>query len=381
MRNNKKGTSSAILQDVSMFNVDKELMAILDKALGSEPLSLRDGIKLFESNVQLTGLAADSLRKRSAGDVITFVIDRNINYTNVCISGCKFCAFFRSTGASDAYVLTTQELLKKVAEAVKLGATQVLLQGGHHPELPFEYYENMLRSMREKFPRVQRHAFSPSEIAHIAKISGSSIKETLKRLIEAGLQSIPGGGAEILDDKIRKKVSPKKIDWKGWKKVMVAAHKLGLPTTATMVYGLTEGYKERVRHLLRIREIQEQTHGFTAFIPWSFQPRNTALAREYKISDSGGIDYLKVVALSRILLSGAIRNIQASWVTQGANVAQVALSYGANDFGGTMIEENVVRAAGADSQYLPPDEIVRLIKDAGRQPAQRDTLYRILKRY
>lgn len=364
-----------------MFNVDNELMAILDKALGSEPLSLREGIKLFESNVQLTGLAADSLRKRSAGDVVTFVIDRNINYTNVCISGCKFCAFFRSTGASDAYVLTTQELLKKVAEAVKLGATQVLLQGGHHPELPPEYYENMLRCLKEKFPQVQRHAFSPSEIAHIAKISGSSIKETLKRLIEAGLQSIPGGGAEILDDKIRKKVSPNKIDWKGWRKVMVTAHLLGIPTTATMVYGLTEGYKERVRHLLRIREIQEKTHGFTAFIPWSFQPGNTALAREYNISDSGGIDYLKVVALSRILLNGAIRNIQASWVTQGANIAQVALSYGANDFGGTMIEENVVRAAGADSQYLPPEEIVRLIKDAGRQPAQRDTLYRILKRY
>ncbi|MBI5252977.1 MAG: dehypoxanthine futalosine cyclase [Euryarchaeota archaeon] len=370
--------------------------------LEDEPLSLRDGIKLFESSVQLTGLVADRLRRRSAGDVVTFVIDRNINYTNVCISGCKFCAFYRSPASKDAYVLTQEELLEKVAEAVKLGATQVLLQGGHHPELPFEYYENMLRSMKEKFPRVQRHAFSPSEIAHIAKISGSGIKETLKRLIEAGLQSIPGGGAEILDDKIRKKISPGKIDWKGWKKVMVTAHSLGIPTTATMVYGLTEGYKERVRHLLRIRKIQEKTHGFTAFIPWSFQPGNTALAREYKISDSSGIEYLKVVAASRILLSGAIRNIQASWVTQGANVAQVALSYGANDFGGTMIEENVVRAAlvkahagtsttkpsaggllssGADSQYLPPDEIVRLIKNAGRSAAQRDTLYRILKRY
>lgn len=358
------------------------LIAPLEKALSNEPLNLKDGITLFESNNVLTiGTAADYLRKHSTGDVVTFVIDRNINYTNVCISGCKFCAFYRSPASKDAYVLTEEELLKKVAEAVKLGATQVLLQGGHHPELPVEYYENMLRCLKEKFPHVQRHAFSPSEIEHIAKISGSSIKETLKRLINAGLQSIPGGGAEILDDKIRKKISPKKIDWKGWRNVMLTAHSLGLPTTATMVYGLTEGYKERVRHLLRIRKIQEQTHGFTAFIPWSFQPENTVLAKKYNIAESGGIEYLKVVAISRILLSGAIRNIQASWVTQGANIAQVALSYGANDFGGTMIEENVVRAAGADSQYLPPEEIVRLIKNAGRPAAQRNTLYRILKRY
>ncbi|MFH1774721.1 MAG: cyclic dehypoxanthinyl futalosine synthase [Methanobacteriota archaeon] len=364
-----------------MFSVEDNVRDLLDKALGSEPLSLRDGIKLFESDVQLTGLIADCLRKSSAGDVVTFVIDRNINYTNVCISGCKFCAFYRSSKAGDAYVLTIEELLKKVAEAVKLGAMQVLLQGGHHPELPIEYYENMLRSMREEFPQVQRHAFSPSEIAHIAKISSSSIKETLKRLIEAGLQSIPGGGAEILDDKIRKKISPKKIDWKGWRNVMLTAHSLGLPTTATMVYGLTEGYRERAKHILRIREIQEKTHGFTAFIPWSFQPGNTALAKKYNIAGSSGIEYLKVVAVSRILLNGTIRNIQASWVTQGERIAQVALSYGANDFGGTMIEENVVRATGAGSQYLPPEEIIRLIKNAGRPAAQRDTLYRILKRY
>jgi cyclic dehypoxanthinyl futalosine synthase len=366
-----------------MIEVDEELGEVLEKALSGETLKLEDGVKLFESkNLLLVGMVADRLRKRAAGDLVTFVIDRNINYTNVCTSGCKFCAFYRRLGAEDAYVLSTEELLSKVAEATKLGATQILLQGGLHPTLPIEFYEDMLRNVRERFPQVQRHFFSPTEIAHIAKLSGNSIKETLKRLIEAGLQSIPGGGAEILDDRVRREISPHKLGWKGWKEVMVTAHELGLPTTATMVYGLTESAEERVRHILRIREIQESTHGFTAFIPWSFQPGNTRLAREYGIrADSTGVEYLKVVAVSRLLLNGAIRNIQCSWVTQGAKVAQIALHYGANDFGGTMIEENVVRAAGVDAGYLPPEEIVRLIKETGRPAAQRDTLYRIIRRY
>lgn len=363
-----------------MFEADS-VRDTLERALNGERLSVRDGVRLFESEIQLTAVVADYLRKHDAGDVVTFVVDSNINYTNICTSGCKFCAFYRSPKSDDAYVLTTEELLRKVGEAVRLGATQILLQGGHNPELPIEYYEGMLRSIKERFPQVQRHAFSPSEIMHIARISGNGIRESMLRLMEAGLQSIPGGGAEILDDKIRRKISPNKIGWKDWRKVMLIAHSLGLPTTATMVYGLTEGYEERARHILRIREIQERTRGFTAFITWSFQPGNTVLAREYGIASPGGVEYLRVIAVSRILLSGAIRNIQASWVTQGTRVAQVALSYGANDFGGTMIEENVVRAAGVNSEHLPPEEIVRLIKDAGRPAAQRDTLYRILKTY
>ena len=355
---------------------------ILEKS-ESEPLTVKDGAALFSSfDLFSLGTAADNFRRDAAGDLVTFVIDRNINYTNVCVSGCKFCAFYRNKGADDAYVLSIEEILEKINEAVKLGATQILMQGGLNPELPIEYYEEMLKKTKERFPSVQRHFFSPSEIKFIADVSKNSMREVLERLKEAGLQSIPGGGAEILDDRVRREISPNKIDWEGWKEVMVTAHGLGLPTTATMVYGLVETNEERARHILRIREIQEETGGFTAFIPWSFQPENTRLAsgRVQEFS-STGVDYLKVVAISRILLRGAIKNLQVSWVTQGPKVAQIALHYGANDFGGTMIEENVVKAAGVDAQYLAPERIVAFIKDLGRPAAQRDTLYRVLKRY
>jgi cyclic dehypoxanthinyl futalosine synthase len=349
----------------------------------SEPLTVKDGEALFSSyDLFSLGMTADNFRREEAGDLVTFVIDRNINYTNICASGCKFCAFYRNKRADDAYVLPIDEILEKINEAVELGATQVLMQGGLNPELPIEYYEEMLKETKERFPSVQRHFFSPSEIKFLAEVSKNSIKETLERLKEAGLQSIPGGGAEILDDRVRSEISPNKIDWNGWREVMVTAHGLGLPTTATMVYGLGETNEERARHILRIREIQEKTGGFTAFIPWSFQPEHTTLAQgRVQEFSSTGIDYLKVVAISRILLNGAIKNIQASWVTQGARVAQIALSHGANDFGGTMIEENVVKAAGVDAQYLPPEQIVANIKDLGRPAAQRDTLYGVLKRY
>lgn len=354
---------------------------ILEKSV-SEPLAVKDGAALFSSlDLFSLGTAADRLRREAAGDLVTFVIDRNINYTNICVSGCKFCAFYRNKGADDAYVLSIEEILEKINEAVKLGATQILMQGGLNPELSIEYYEEMLKETKDRFPSVQRHFFSPSEIKFLAEVSKNSVKEVLERLKEAGLQSVPGGGAEILDDRVRSEISPNKIDWKGWREVMVAAHGLGLPTTATMVYGLGETNEERARHILRIREIQEKTKGFTAFIPWSFQPENTMLARgRVQEFSSTGVDYLKVVAISRILLGGTIKNIQASWVTQGPKIAQIALSYGANDFGGTMIEENVVKAAGVDAQYLAPERIVAFIKDLGRPAAQRDTLYRVLKR-
>ena len=347
----------------------------------SECLTVKDGETLFSSfDLFSLGMAADRLRRNAAGDLVTFVIDRNINYTNICVSGCRFCAFYRKKSAKDAYVLSIDEILEKIKEAVKLGATQILMQGGLNPELPIEYYEEMLKETRERFPSVQRHFFSPVEINFMAANSKDSIKEVLDRLKEAGLQSIPGGGAEILDDRVRSEISPNKIDWKGWREVMVTAHKLGLPTTATMVYGLSETYEERARHILRIREIQEETGGFTAFIPWSFQPENTRLAKgRVQEFSSTGVEYLKVVAISRILLNGAIKNIQASWVTQGPKIAQIALNYGANDFGGTMIEENVVKAAGVDAQYLPPEQIVAYIKDLGRPAAQRDTLYRVVR--
>ncbi len=367
-----------------MTSIKSDIDQVVEKAVLKEPLTVEDGKALFEtSNLLTLGMAADRLRKDACGDTVTFVIDRNINYTNICTSGCKFCAFYRKRNAADAYVLSVDEILEKIKEAVELGATQILLQGGLNPDLHLEYYEEILRKTREKFPGVQRHFFSPSEIHFMADVSGNSVKEVLARLKDAGLSSIPGGGAEILDDRVRKKVSPNKIGWRDWKDVMVTAHRMGIPTTATMVYGLLETIEERVRHIMRIREIQDETHGFTAFIPWSFQAGNTRLAEEFaeRDMDPGGVDYLKMVAVSRILLDGAINNIQVSWVTQGVNVAQVALSYGANDFGGTMIEENVVKAAGAKIQYLPPEKIVRIIKAAGRPAARRDTLYRVIEEY
>jgi len=367
MKNNILTTSSKIIE-------------ILEKSLNQEPLGIEDGVSLFKSNcLPLLGLAADCLRKEQVGDLVTFVVDRNINYTNVCISECKFCAFYREEGSPEAYVLSKDDILQKIDEAVGLGATQILLQGGLHPDLPIEYYEEMLKAIKKY--RVQVHAFSPPEIVHISKIYGASIKETLLRLRASGLDSIPGGGAEILEDRIRRAVSPNKIGWKKWAEVMEIAHSLGIPSTATMVFGHLESLEDRVRHILRIKEIQEKTHGFTAFIPWSFQPTHTQLLREGVRDEATGVDYLRLVAVSRLLLGEYIKNIQVSWVTQGHKIAQIALNYGANDFGGTMIEENVVRAAGVSFKWTEPEEIIRLIKKTGRPAAKRDTLYNILERY
>lgn len=361
---------------IKKFTNGGEITGILEQAVHGNSLSLKDGVELLESNnLNLLGAAADMLREQSAGNLVTFVVDRNINYTNVCSSKCKFCAFYREPDAKDAYVLTVKEILSKVDEAVKLGATQILLQGGLNPSIPIEYYEEMLREVKKRFD-VRMHAFSPPEIVHISKLYGASIRETISRLHEAGLDSIPGGGAEILDDRVRSTVSPDKIGWEKWQEVMLSAHSLGIPATATMVFGHAETLIERVRHIIRIRDMQKQYHGFTAFIPWSFQQENTQLT-----GSSTGMDYLKIVAVSRILLNGYIRNIQASWVTQGLPVAQVALDFGANDLGGTMIEENVVRAAGVPFHSKSMDELVHAAKKMGRTVAKRDTLYNIIKVY
>ena len=355
---------------------DTEIMEILDRALMEGSLDKNDGNRLFECNdLNLIGAAADELRKRNCGDLITFVIDRNINYTNICTSGCKFCAFYREPDAKDAYVLSIEEILEKVDEAVKLGATQILIQGGLNPDIPIEYYEKMLQQVKSRF-NVQMHAFSPPEIVHISKLYGATIKETISRLHDAGLDSIPGGGAEILDDRVRNSVSPNKIGWKKWREVMMAAHSFGIPTTATMVFGHEETLEERIKHIIRVRDMQQQYHGFTAFIPWTFQYKNTGLN-----GTSTGIDYLKMVAVSRILLDGYIRNIQASWVTQGIDVAQMALNFGANDLGGTMIEENVVRAAGMPFHSKSIGEFIHAANKLGRPIARRDTLYNIIEHY
>jgi cyclic dehypoxanthinyl futalosine synthase len=361
---------------IKNFSDNDAISEPLSCALDREPIGLEEGVSLLEcNNLNLLGAAADELRKQSAGEIVTFVVDRNINYTNICSSKCKFCAFFREPDAKDAYVLTIEEILAKTGEAIGLGATQILLQGGLNPDITIDYYEEMLRQVKKRF-KVQMHAFSPPEIVHISKLYGAGIKETISRLHDAGLDSIPGGGAEILDDRVRKSISPNKIGWKLWQEVMLAAHSLGIPTTATMVYGHAETVEERVKHILRVREMQEKYNGFTAFIPWSFQSENTQLS-----GTSTGADYLKMVAVSRILLNGYIKNIQASWVTQGLSVAQVALNYGANDLGGTMIEENVVRAAGVPFHSRSIDEFVHIAKKMGRPVAKRDTLYNTLEYY
>jgi len=304
--------------------------------------------------------------------IVTYIVDRNINYTNVCISGCKFCAYYRRPGDPEGFLLSEKDLLRKIEETLALGGVQILLQGGLHPELPFSFYEDLLYTIKKHFPEIHIHGFSPPEIVHFAKISGLSIEDVLKRLIRAGLASIPGGGAEILVDRVRKKLSPHKCSAKEWLEVMRKAHQLGLKTTATMMFGHIETIAERIEHLEKIRQLQDETKGFTAFIPWPFQPGNT----ELKVPKVLPVEYLRMLALSRIYLDN-IPNIQASWVTQGPKVAQIALEFGANDFGSTMIEENVVAAAGV-SHRLSLEEIEKIIRDAGYEPRRRRMDYSLL---
>jgi len=345
------------------------------KAIQSKRLSADEGLALFRQADLLTlGELANSMRKLLHLDrIVTFIVDRNINYTNICVNKCKFCAFYREADSPDAYILTKDEIFKKIEETIAQGGTQILMQGGVHPDLDIDYFEDLFRAIKSRYT-IQIHSLSPSEISYVAKKAALSIKDAITRLKSAGLDSIPGGGAEILVDRVRKKVSPNKIRWRQWADVMKEAHKLGMPTTATMMFGSLETDKEIIQHLIRLRDIQEETKGFTAFIPWTYQPGNTELGGR----SATAVEYLKVLALSRIMLDN-FQNIQASWVTQGAKISQVALEFGANDFGSTMIEENVVAAAGITFR-MTKQEIVSIIKDAGYAPAQRDTRYNILKR-
>jgi cyclic dehypoxanthinyl futalosine synthase len=307
--------------------------------------------------------------------MVTFVVDRNVNYTNICDSKCSFCAFYRTSDAADAYVLSREQIYSKIAELVEQGGTQLLMQGGLNPDLQIEFFEELFREIKQRFPRVQNHSLSPAEVTCIAANSHLSLDETLLRLKNAGLDSIPGGGAEILVDEVRSSISPKKIGWKQWGEVMLKAAGLGMPTTATMMFGSSEKPEDIVEHLFRVRELQDQGGSFTAFIPWSYQPGNTELGG----TTATGVDYLKVLALSRIVLDN-IPNIQASWVTQGAKMASVALFFGANDLGGTMLEENVVAAAGC-SFCMSQQEMITLIHGAGFRAAQRTTTYSIIREF
>jgi cyclic dehypoxanthinyl futalosine synthase len=353
------------------------LNEITAKIDDGKPLTRAEALWLLTSADLLeAGKLADGIRHRMHPDnLVTFVVDRNVNYTNICESQCKFCAFYRNQDAPDAYLLAEEEIYQKIQELVNTGGTQLLMQGGLHPGLGVEWFERLFREIRRRFPTVQNHSLSPAEITQIARISGLTIGGTLQRLKEAGLDSIPGGGAEILVDRVRQEISPRKIGWEGWAAVMREAASLGMPTTATMMFGSREGPDDIVEHLIRVRKLQSEGGTFTAFIPWTYQPGNTELGG----GTATGAEYLKVLALARILLAN-IPNIQASWVTQGAKMAQVALFFGANDLGGTMLEENVVAAAGCTFR-ISREEMVELIRDAGFRPAQRTTLYGIVREY
>ena len=347
-----------------------EQQSLAEKIRAGERLNAAEALALWDLDLHTLGRLADLVRRsRHPEPVVTYVVDRNINYTNVCISGCRFCAFYRPPGDPEGYVLDQMALEQKLAETLALGGTGVLLQGGLNPGLPLKYYEDLVRYIRGRFG-LHVHGFSPPEIAFWARETQRPIPEILARLIDAGLGSIPGGGAEILVERVRQTISPRKCSTHEWLAVMEAAHDLGLRTTATMMFGHLETRAERVEHLLRLRDLQDRTGGFTAFIPWSFQPNGTALGG----AAASALEYLKTLAVSRLVLDN-FANLQVSWVTQGAKIAQVALSFGANDFGSTMIEENVVAAAGV-SFRLSREEIVRQIVTAGYRARQRDHLYR-----
>ena len=351
---------------------DPEIQPILARAVAGQRLTDADAERLFDSDDLLSiGSAAHAVRMRlHPNPVVTFVIDRNINYTNVCITDCSFCAFYRKKGADDAYVRTREELRQKIVETYEAGGSQILMQGGLHPDLPFEWYEDLLRWMKSEFPALHIHAFSPTELSFFRDHFSLPLEVVLQRLMDAGLDSIPGGGAEILSDRVRARISPEKTKADDWIHVMRVAHGLGLRTSATMMFGIIETHAERVEHLRRLRELQNETAGFTAFICWTFQPKNTP----FKDRFCGAHEYLKTTAIARLYLDN-FTNFQASWVTQGDKVAQYSLMMGVNDLGSLMLEENVVAAAGTHFEYTV-DHLRNLSAECGFSLQQRDYFYR-----
>jgi cyclic dehypoxanthinyl futalosine synthase len=340
-------------------------------------LTFAQALDLYKSDDLIgIGMEADALRRKLHPEgVVTYIIDRNINYTNFCTEYCTFCAFYRplkGARAKEGYILDFETIYEKIRETVELGGTGVLMQGGLHPDLKIDWHEQMLRGIKERF-KVHLHCYSASEIIAIAEYSGLTIRDTISRLRDAGLDSIPGGGAEILDDEVRHRIARLKCLTEDWLNVHRTAHQLGMRTTATMMFGVGETYEHRVNHLQAIYNLQEETGGFTAFIPWTFQPQNTALGGR-KWEEATAVDYLKNLAISRLFLSN-FQNVQSSWVTQGLKVCQMGLRFGGNDVGSVMLEENVVRAAGV-TNCTTEEELRRIIRDAGFRPAQRDTLYR-----
>ena len=341
-------------------------------------LTKQQALDLYASDDLIgIGMEADAVRRKLHPEgVATYIIDRNINYTNFCTEYCTFCAFYRplkGPQAKEGYILEFDTIYEKIRETVELGGTGVLMQGGLHPDLKIDWHERMLRGIKRRFPKIHLHCYSASEIIAIAEYSSLSIRDTISKLRDAGLDSIPGGGAEILDDEVRHRIARLKCLTDDWLNVHRTAHQLGMRTTATMMFGVGEKHEHRVNHLQAIYDLQEETGGFTAFIPWTFQPQNTALGGR-RWDEATAVEYLKNLAISRLFLTNFL-NVQSSWVTQGLKVCQLGLRFGGNDVGSVMLEENVVRAAGV-TNCTTEEELRRIIRDAGFRPAQRDTLYR-----
>jgi len=349
---------------------------VIEKRLRGERLNLEDGILLYEADLMLLGRAAKEIRNRlHPENCVTFIVDRNIYYTNVCVADCGFCAFFRRPGHNESYTLDREEIFKKIRALIEIGGTQVLIQGGLNPELRLSYYVDLVRSIKEAFPQIHIHSFSPPEIDIIAKLERMTYQEVLSALKEAGLNSLPGGGAEMLVDRVRNIISPKKISAENWLKVLRAAHEVGLKTTASMVFGHVETIEERIIHLLKLRDLQDETGGIRAFITWSMSTKGTPSLEHLPMAS--GEDYLRTVAVSRLMLDN-IPSIQAGWVTEGHKLAQVALEFGANDMGGTLMEELVIEPTGIKYRTAPRD-LIRLIERGGYQAAQRNTNYQIIQ--
>ncbi|MEO8440199.1 MAG: cyclic dehypoxanthinyl futalosine synthase [Spartobacteria bacterium] len=355
--------------------------ALQEKVLGGERISAAEALELYRLPLAELGTLADARRNLAKGisydargrEIVTYIIDRNINYTNVCNVYCKFCAFYRTERDADHYVLSQEQFDQKLDELTAAGGVQILMQGGHHPKLGFDWYIDLLQHIREKYPHINIHGFSPPEFQHFAETFRMPLREVITRFKEAGLGSIPGGGGEILVDSVRQRIAPLKCKSDQWLEVMQIAHELGLKSSATMMFGHVETIEDRIEHLQRLRDQQDASGGFTAFICWTFQPQHTVLKVEQR---TGSAEYLRTQALARIFLDN-IPNIQSSWVTQGPEVGQIALKYGANDFGSVMMEENVVSSAGTTFR-LDATKIERLIRRAGYEPRRRNNWYELL---
>jgi FO synthase subunit 2 len=374
----------------SLFkSADSVISEILDKALSNKEITAQEGLQLYKTaglDFHLVGLVADEIRKRSVGDIVTYVVNRNINFTNVCIKQCGFCAFSRDFREEEGYFLPTEEIVRRSKEAHQLGATEVCIQAGLPPDMEGDLYEKICREIKKEIPNIHIHGFSPEEVLYGATRSKTTVREYLKRLKESGVNTLPGTAAEILDQKLRDKISPGRISVKDWVDVIKTAHNLGINTTSTMMFGHVETLEDRVNHIVKIREIQKETGGFTEFVPLNFihseAPMYKHQLHEGIRQGGSGNDVLLTHAIARIMLNGYINNIQMSWVKEGQKMSQLLLMWGANDFGGTLINESISTSAGSEhGQLIKPKEIRRLVREIGRIPAERNTNYKILKKF